>query len=256
MEPRTISPFPLAALVTMEKATVPTDVMKKPSTTGEELLPPNQGISNGDSRRTSQLPLTTFETSVVLGIFGMFTIALLCVYVTMPSVDPSFLKLPRTVAELRTLTDYVSKYTDDYRLQVLLGYCTVYIFMQTFMIPGTIVMSLLAGSLFGVVQGMTLVIFTASAGASCCYLLSRLIGRPLAMWLWADKLNFFTREVTKRREYLFNYMIFLRVTPTLPNTFINVCSPIVNVPYPTFIGATVIGLMPATFVTVRVRHLS
>lgn len=112
-------------------------------------------------------------------------------------------------------------------------------------------MSLLAGSLFGVVQGMTLVIFTASAGASCCYLLSRLIGRPLAMWLWADKLNFFTREVTKRREYLFNYMIFLRVTPTLPNTFINVCSPIVNVPYPTFIGATVIGLMPATFVTVR-----
>ena len=67
--------------------------------------------------------------------------------------------------------------------------------MQTFMIPGTIVMSLLAGSLFGVAQGMALVIFTATAGSSCCYFLSKLIGLPLAMWLWPDKLHFFTREV-------------------------------------------------------------
>jgi uncharacterized membrane protein YdjX (TVP38/TMEM64 family) len=67
--------------------------------------------------------------------------------------------------------------------------------MQTFMIPGTIVMSLLAGSLFGVAQGMALVIFTATAGSSCCYFLSKLIGRPLAMWLWPDKLHFFTGEV-------------------------------------------------------------
>lgn len=92
--------------------------------------------------------------------------------------------------------DYVSKYTDNYKPQVLLGYCTIYIFMQTFMIPGTIVMSLLAGALFGVAQGMALVIFTATAGASCCYFLSKLIGRPLAMWLWPDKLRFFTREVS------------------------------------------------------------
>lgn len=59
-------------------------------------------------------------------------------------------------------------------------------------------------------------------------------------------------QVAKRRAYLFNYMLFLRITPTLPNTFINVCSPIVDIPYPTFLVATVIGLMPATFITVRV----
>lgn len=47
-------------------------------------------------------------------------------------------------------------------------------------------------------------------------------------------------------------MLFLRVTPTLPNTFINFASPIVDVPYHTFFLATVIGLIPAAFVTVRV----
>ncbi|KAK1571581.1 hypothetical protein Q3G72_019546 [Acer saccharum] len=55
-------------------------------------------------------------------------------------------------------------YTSDYTAQVLLGYCMVYIFMQTFMIPGTVFMSLLAGALFGVFKGVALVVFTATAG--------------------------------------------------------------------------------------------
>lgn len=59
-------------------------------------------------------------------------------------------------------------------------------------------------------------------------------------------------QVSKRRKKLLNYMLFLRLTPTLPNTFINVASPIVDVPYHTFFLATVVGLIPAAYVTVRV----
>lgn len=153
----------------------------------------------------------------------------------------------------------------------------VYIFMQTFMIPGTVFMSLLAGSLFGVFKGVALVVFNATAGASSCYFLSKVIGRPLATSLWPDKLLFFQNQVNsdfhlnlyltsqirlndlysffqvaKRRERLLNYMLFLRLTPTLPNTFINVASPIVDVPYHIFFLATSIGLIPAAYVTVRV----
>lgn len=58
--------------------------------------------------------------------------------------------------------------------------------------------------------------------------------------------------MAKRRGGLLNYMLFLRVTPTLPNTFINVASPIVNVPYHIFFLATSIGLIPAAYVTVKV----
>lgn len=175
--------------------------------------------------------------------------------------------------------DHLEDYTSDYTAQVLLGYCMVYIFMQTFMIPGTVFMSLLAGSLFGVFKGVALVVFNATAGASSCYFLSKVIGRPLATSLWPDKLLFFQNQVNsdlhlnlylyltsqirlndlysffqvaKRRERLLNYMLFLRLTPTLPNTFINVASPIVDVPYHTFFLATSIGLIPAAYVTVRV----
>lgn len=67
--------------------------------------------------------------------------------------------------------------------------------MQTFMIPGTVFMSLLAGSLFGVCKGVALVVFAATAGASSCYFLSKLIGRPLVFSLWPDKLTFYQTEV-------------------------------------------------------------
>ena len=72
----------------------------------------------------------------------------------------------------------------------------VYIVMQTFMIPGTIFLSLLAGSLFGVSRGVALVVFNATAGASSCYFLSKLIGRPLLFSLWPEKLSFFQEQVS------------------------------------------------------------
>ncbi|KAJ6389032.1 hypothetical protein OIU77_027395 [Salix suchowensis] len=147
--------------------------------------------------------------------------------------------------------DHLETYTIDYTAQVLVGYCVVYIFMQTFMIPGTVFMSLLAGALFGVLKGVALVVFTATAGASSCYFLSKLIGRPLVFSLWPDKLSFFQEQVARRRGGLLNYMLFLRLTPTLPNTFINVASPIVDVPYHIFFLATLIGLIPAAYVTVK-----
>lgn len=92
--------------------------------------------------------------------------------------------------------DGLEGYTSDYTLQVLIGYCMVYIFMQTFMIPGTVFMSLLAGALFGVFKGVALVVFTATAGASSCYFLSKMIGRPIVFCLWPEKLSFFQAQVS------------------------------------------------------------
>ncbi|KAK1273598.1 hypothetical protein QJS04_geneDACA012151 [Acorus gramineus] len=204
-----------------------------------------------ETGRGRRIGLTKGEVAGASAVVVGSVLGLLCVYLSMPASDYSFLKLPRNLEDLRILRDHLESYTSDYTIQVLVGYCIVYIFMQTFMIPGTIFMSLLAGALFGVVQGVALVVFAATAGASSCYFLSKLIGRPLVFSLWPDKLKFFQVQVAKRRKKLLNYMLFLRVTPTLPNTFINMASPIVDVPYHTFFLATFIGLIPAAYVTVR-----
>nr|AHA84287.1 SNARE associated Golgi protein [Phaseolus vulgaris] len=199
----------------------------------------------------SKFPLSFWETTVASTVALIFALGLIGVYLTMPDSDYSFLKLPRTLQDLQLLRDNLESYTSDYTAQVLVGYCVVYIFMQTFMIPGTVFMSLLAGALFGVFKGVALVVFTATAGASSCYFLSKMIGRPILSSLWPEKLKFFQTHVARRRKSLLNYMLFLRLTPTLPNTFINFASPIVDVPYHIFFLATVIGLIPAAYVTVK-----
>lgn len=200
---------------------------------------------------SNKFPLNFWEVAMALTVVLGFVVGLVGVYLTMPASDYSFLKLPRTLEDLQILRIHLEDYTSDYTIQVLVGYCMVYIFMQTFMIPGTVFMSLLAGALFGVFRGVALVVFTATAGASSCFFLSKLIGRPLVFSLWPDKLIFFQSQVARRKERLLNYMLFLRLTPTLPNTFINVASPIVDVPYHTFFLATVIGIIPAAYVTVK-----
>ncbi|OVA04076.1 SNARE associated Golgi protein [Macleaya cordata] len=198
-----------------------------------------------------KFPLTRWELAAAVTVFLVFTIGLFSIYLTMPAAQYGNIKLPRSISDLRILKDNLASYANDYQAQFILGYCSTYIFMQTFMIPGTIFMSLLAGALFGVVRGLVLVVLNATAGASSCYFLSKLIGRPLVNWLWPEKLRFFQAEIAKRRDKLLNYMLFLRITPTLPNTFINVASPIVDIPFHVFFLATLVGLLPASYITVR-----
>ncbi|KAG8378407.1 hypothetical protein BUALT_Bualt08G0134200 [Buddleja alternifolia] len=201
--------------------------------------------------KADKFPLSRWEFAAALGVFLVFSTGLCCIYLTMPAAEYEMLKLPRTLADLRLLKDHLANYAQVYPAKFTLGYCSTYIFMQTFMIPGTIFMSLLAGALFGVVRGLFLVVFNATAGASSCYFLSKMIGRPIVNWLWPEKLRYFQAEIAKRRDKLLNYMLFLRVTPTLPNLFINLASPIVDIPFHIFFLATLVGLIPAAYITVR-----
>ncbi|WZZ05965.1 hypothetical protein YC2023_091886 [Brassica napus] len=206
---------------------------------------------SGKRSKLDRFPLSRWELALSLGVFLVFSSGLFCIYITMPAAEFGKLKLPRSISDLRSLKDNLANYANEYPAQFVLGYCATYIFMQTFMIPGTIFMSLLAGALFGVIKGVILVVFNATAGATCCFFLSKLIGRPLITWLWPDKLRFFQAEIGKRRDKLLNYMLFLRITPTLPNLFINLASPIVDVPFHVFFLATLVGLIPAAYITVR-----
>ncbi|KAG2692617.1 hypothetical protein I3843_08G059900 [Carya illinoinensis] len=205
----------------------------------------------GKKPKSERFTLSRWEFVAAIGIFVIFSTGLFCIYLTMPAADYGKLKLPRSVSDLRLLKDHLASYAKDYPAQFMLGYCSVYIFMQTFMIPGTIFLSLLAGALFGVIRGLPLVVFNATAGASCCFFLSKLIGKPIVSWLWNERLRFFQSEIAKRRDKLLNYMLFLRITPTLPNLFINLASPIVDIPFHVFFLATLIGLIPASYIIVR-----
>ncbi|CAL8468082.1 g7621 [Coccomyxa elongata] len=158
---------------------------------------------------------------------------------------------PLSIPQLAAQRDVVQNYAAEHLVATLIGWTLVYVFMQMFAIPGTVSLSLLSGALFGTLRGLLLVAVVSTLGSCACFMLSRLVGKPLAHAVWPDQLKSFEQEVQKRKGNLLNYIIFLRVTPLLPNIFINIASPVVNVPISPFALGTLIGCLPNNFLAVN-----
>uniref|UniRef100_V9L1A4 Transmembrane protein 41B n=1 Tax=Callorhinchus milii TaxID=7868 RepID=V9L1A4_CALMI len=88
-------------------------------------------------------------------------------------------------------------------------------------------------------------------GASFCYMLSYLVGRPIVYKYLTERAVKWSEQVDKHRQHLINYIIFLRITPFLPNWFINITSPVINVPLGVFFIGTFLGVAPPSFVAIK-----
>ena len=128
-------------------------------------------------------------------------------------------------------------------------FVTVYVLLQTFAIPGPIILSVLSGVFYdNIFFGVGLVALCCTVGSSLCYMLSYFLGRLAVKKLVPEKIQMFEERVNSNRDNLLWYMLFLRLTPILPNWFINVASPIVKVPLSFFAIATFVGTTPANVV--------
>ncbi|KFM26096.1 Protein MAM3 [Auxenochlorella protothecoides] len=157
---------------------------------------------------------------------------------------------PRTLGTLLEQREIILRYAATSPGIVAVCFCMAYVVMQSLAIPGTLVLSVLAGAIYGHWRGWALVSGISTLGALSCYTLSLLIGRPIVRALWPLRTERFAAEVAARRGQLLPYVIFLRVTPLLPNTFINVASPLAGVPVWPFSLGTLLGCMPNNFVAV------
>jgi len=193
---------------------------------------------------------------ILLGLFLAFLLGFVILYLNMPAISAKdksilFAKIPKTGEDVQAIHSVVSRYYQQNKAYVYALFCYLYIFLQSFGIPGPIILSLLSGALFGGVPGFITVCFCATLGATCCYTLSNLLGKGLVIKTFPDLVNKFNGMVSKHRGNLFWYMLFLRFTPLVPNWFVNMGSPIVGIPLRTFFIGTFIGLMPANIIHVR-----
>ncbi|XP_043512325.1 transmembrane protein 41 homolog [Frieseomelitta varia] len=180
--------------------------------------------------------------------------ALLYVYTTFPELaedERQHMKLPLHIEEAKNLGKLLGRYKDLYYFQVLAGLFIMYIFLQTFAIPGSIFLSILSGFLFPFPLAWLLVCTCSAVGASLCYFLSSLLGRKLLFKYFPEKAREWSLTVKKNENNLFNYMLFLRITPLLPNWFINLASPVIGVPLAPFALGTFFGVAPPSFIAIQ-----
>ncbi|KAM8762397.1 transmembrane protein 41B [Acanthopagrus latus] len=193
----------------------------------------------------------------LLILVSIFTCAASVMYLVyrnfpeLPDDEMEKIKIPKDMDDAKALGTVLSKYKDTYYTQVLVAYFATYVFLQTFAIPGSIFLSILSGYLYPFPLALFLVCLCSGLGASFCYLLSYLVGRPVVYKYLSERAQKWSQQVDKHRDHLINYIIFLRITPFLPNWFINITSPVINVPLGVFFVGTFLGVAPPSFVAIN-----
>ena len=167
------------------------------------------------------------------------------------AADALKLHVPHSMDELRAVRSTLETYRREYGTQVAALLIATYIFLQTFMIPGPMGINILAGSLYPFWTAMLFTAAVSTLGASLNYWLARLLLKDAVTALVPTRISAFQAEMRRHNSHIFNYMLFVRVTPVLPHWFVNVASPVVGVPFHIFLIATAIGHQPMNFITVQ-----
>ncbi|ORX86710.1 hypothetical protein K493DRAFT_360077 [Basidiobolus meristosporus CBS 931.73] len=199
---------------------------------------------------------STFRPSHVLGLAFAFILSCLLVYYSLTLTFATFngeieLKFPKNMSDVKVLALALSKFMDGHYFSVLYSYVILYIFLQAFAIPGSAMLSVLGGALFTKWPALFLICLCSAVGASICYLISYYIATPFVERYLTERLVAWSEQIARRREHLLNYLMFLRITPILPNWFINIASPHLDVPIGTFFVATFFGVAPISFLHVQ-----
>ncbi len=131
------------------------------------------------------------------------------------------------------------------------GYIATYIAAVAFSLPGGALLTLTGGFLFGPVFGALFAVLGATGGATAVFLAAR---TALGDRLRARAGSSLQRLQAGFREDAFSYLLVLRLVPLFPFFIVNLVPAFVGVPVRTYILATFLGIIPATFVFASVGN--
>eukprot|EP00842_Homolaphlyctis_polyrhiza_P006215 jgi/Hompol1/6595/HPOL_003156-RA len=178
---------------------------------------------------------------------AIIAIAWLLVLVVMvlflpPSNSP--MVIPHDLAGLRVLSDTMKEYSKTHFVYILSLFSMTYLFKQSLFIPGSTVLNVLAGTLYGY-NAIPLCSFLAATGSTLGYLFSRhIIGSILfGNIIPRSRIMTWRASLDEYRDNMLLYLIALRTMPVVPSSFVNIASPFVGIDIQTFYWSTFIEIM-------------
>lgn len=138
----------------------------------------------------------------------------------------------------------IDAFISEHTVAAVVAFVAIYITVVALSIPGAVILTISGGILFGTLIGGLANAVAGTIGAAIVFLVARsacgenLVRRagPLACKL-ADGF----------RADAFSYLLFLRLVPAFPFFLVNLAPALVGVKLSTFLAATAIGILPATF---------
>ena len=144
--------------------------------------------------------------------------------------------------------DALLSFTERHFVAALVIAFLVYVGAIALSLPGGLVLSLTMGFLFGRWVGTVLVVIAATVGATLVFMAAR--------YLFADAARKRLGAIGERintgfTENAFAYLLFLRLVPAFPFFLVNLAPAFTAISVRTYVLATLIGIIPGTFVYVN-----
>lgn len=161
---------------------------------------------------------------------------------------------PGSLAALQHYQAQFSDWHQQHPLQTALAFFLIYVLVTTLSIPGATLLTLLAGSQFGLFQGTVLVALAATCGATLAMLISRYLLRAWVRLRFATPMAAINSGVEREGLY---YLFALRLTPIFPFFLINLLMGLTSVKTPGYFAVSLVGMLPAIVVYLNAgRQLS
>ena len=173
---------------------------------------------------------------------------LLLIIVLIAAVFLSPLREWLTLGRLKESRDAVAAMVEARPLATAAVFFLVYVAATALSFPGALILTLAAGALFGLWEGLLLVSFASTLGASLAFLGARYLLRGWVAERFGNKLRAIDAGIA--RDGIF-YLLTLRLNPAVPFFLVNLGMGLTAMRVATFWGVSQLGMLPGTFVYVN-----
>lgn len=146
---------------------------------------------------------------------------------------------------LKANRDRLLAFTEANYTSAVLIYIVIYCLQTALSLPGATIFTLAGGFLFGALLGTLSVNIAATTGATLAFLAARYLLRDWVERKFGSRLGSIQDGFAKNA---FSYLLTLRLIPLFPFFLVNLLSGLTRMTVGTFIAATAIGIVPASFV--------
>ncbi len=153
-----------------------------------------------------------------------------------------------TLAGLKGSMNDFSQLREASPLLVIGGFFLLYVTVTALSLPGAAILTLGAGGLFGLVEGLFIVSFASSIGALLAFLVSRYLLRDFIKQRFPERLAAIDAGIEKEGGF---YLFTLRLVPIFPFFLINMLMGVTAFKSWTFYWVSQVGMLLGTFVYVN-----
>ncbi|MGP9558560.1 FAD-dependent oxidoreductase [Psychrobacter sp. AOP7-A1-24] len=141
-----------------------------------------------------------------------------------------------------------NEYKAQSPLLIIGGFFLLYVVVTALSLPGAAILTLAAGALFGLVQGLLIASFASSIGATIAFLASRYLLRDTIKQRFPERLAAIDAGVEKEGGF---YLFTLRLVPVFPFFLINLLMGVTAIKSWTYYWVSQVGMLAGTFVFVN-----